>query len=72
VEEITLFHPQPHFYKLFQNIVLAHSKRKEQTSSYNRMEHMSVEDIAIDSFQEIQMVLGYFIFWKNSNEECFK
>lgn len=23
------------------------------------MEHMSGEDIAIDSFQEIQMVLGY-------------
>jgi hypothetical protein len=29
VEGITLFHLQPHFYKLFQNIVLAHSKRKE-------------------------------------------
>jgi hypothetical protein len=36
------------------------------------MECMSVEDIAMDSFQEIQMVLGYFIFWKNSNEEFLK
>jgi hypothetical protein len=25
------------------------------------MEPMSVEDIAMDSFQEIQMVLGYFV-----------